>query len=304
MAHTFVNPTQVVQTAIALLRDDLVLAATVNRDYEAEFGGGNGTAVNVRVPATLKARSRALDATTSIVMDDLTESTVPVTLDEMLYSAVPVTDEDLTLRIEDFGRQVLAPQVIALVEALENKVAAEMLALPEAASLAYDPAKPENTFTAARKMLRDQGIPAAGLYAAVGTGVYADLLNAGALKDASQSGSEGALRDAIVGRIRGFNVLESNRLGDGDIVFYHRDAFTLAVRAPLVPSGVTHGESISENGFALRWITDYDADKLKDRSVVSTFVGTQAMSKKHLKADGTTEMVVPALRVDSTTNPA
>lgn len=304
MANTFVDPTQVVATALVLLRDDLALASTLNRDYEADFGGGKGATVNVRVPATLKARRRALDAGTPIVLDNITEDTVPVALTTMSYSAVPVTDEDLTLRVEDFARQVLAPQTQAIAEDVENLVVSTFQALPEDATVAYDAANPAATFTALRKALRDMGVPQSNLYAAVGTGVYADLLGAAQITDASMSGSTAALRDGQVGKVRGFTVIEDNRLADDEIVAYHGDAFTLAVRAPKVPSGVAHGETMSAEGFAVRWITDYDSDVLEDRSIVSTFLGCQAIPMKHLRADGTTEQITPAIRVLTSTVPA
>lgn len=302
MAHNFVNPDQVVGTAIALVRDDLVLAQTVNRDFEAEYGGGRGSSVNVRVPATLTARTRALGATTAITADELTEDTVAVALDEEAYSAVDVTDAVMTLNIQDFARQVLAPQTTALVEHVENKVAAEMSGLAEDVTIDWNASAPAKTFTAVRAKLRKLGIPAAGLYAACGVDVYAALLDSGVL-DMPQTGSNDALLNAEVRRLRGFNVFESNRLADDDIVFYHRDAFTLAVRAPLIPQGAAFGKSLAENGFALRWIKDYNSSTLQDRSVVSTFLGAQAMSVKHLKADGTTEMVTPAIRVNTTSTP-
>lgn len=280
MPNTFVNPTQVARTALALVGDDLVLAATVNRDFEANYQPGVGTSVNVRIPATLTARTRALDSTAAITLDDLTETTVPVALDNMAYSAVRVSDEDLTLRIEDFARQVLAPQLRALNEAVEAKVAAELQSVAETTTIAYDATKPADAFAAARKTLRDAGVPTTDLYAAVGTGAYADLLKSPLLRQVDQSGTSAALRDATIGRLHGFTVVESNRLADDEMIFYHADAFALAVRAPVVPAGVTFGQSMAENGFALRWIRDYDSLTLADRSIVSTFLGTTTMPMK------------------------
>jgi hypothetical protein len=311
VANTFVDPTSVVRLGLALVVQDLVLAATMNRDYEADFGGGKGATVNVRVPAVLAARDRGLHDTGAITADEILEDTVPVSITGAVYSAVFVDDADLTLSVEDFGRQVLAPQVLAVVENLEDKGVAAMQAVAETTSIAYDAAAPEKTFTAARKALRDLGIPASGLFAAVGTGIYADLLDAKAITDASQSGSTGALREATVGRVRGFEVVESNRLADKEMVFYHRSAFTLAIRAPKVPDGVSFGESKAEKGFAMRWIKDYDSMTTRERSVVSTFVGVQAMTvattEKHgeFLADGVTPnpdegkaiRVTPAIRV-------
>ncbi|MFG3715798.1 P22 phage major capsid protein family protein [Micromonospora sp. NPDC047730] len=305
MPHDFVIPEQVLSTAIALVRDDLMLAATVNRDYEDAFGGGRGTVVNVRTPNTLKARRRKMtDDGQEIVTDTVTESTIPVTMTEHVYSAVDVSDLQMRMDIADFTRQVTVPQVRGIVEDLENLVTETMQALPESVGLAYDPAKPHLTFTRARKMLRDLGLPAAGLWAAVGTGVYAELVDANALTDASQSGSTEALRNANVGRVRAFTVVENNRFDDDEIVFYGRDAFTLAIRAPYPPDGAAFSASQSDNGFAMTWVKDYDSKVLKDRSVFQTYAGCQAMQVKRLAKDGTTSLVTPALRVKTSTIPA
>lgn len=303
MAHNFVDPTQVVGVGLELVVQDLVLAATMSRDFEDEFGGGKGASVNVRVPAVLAARERALHETGAITVDEIVESTVPVALQTHAYSAVDVDDAHLTLEIEDFARQVLSPQTLAVVESIENRAVQTMQALPETTSIAWDAANPAKAFTAARKTLRDLGIPAAGMYAAVGTQVYADLLDSKALEDASQSGSTSALREAVVGRLRGFNVLESNRLGETEIVFYNRAAFALAVRAPKVPDGASFGKSQASNGFALRWVKDYDAARMSDRSVLSTFVGCQSMTVATTArdVDGKAIRQVPAIRIDTAT---
>ncbi|MDG4801715.1 P22 phage major capsid protein family protein [Micromonospora sp. WMMD980] len=302
--HEFLIPEQVLRTALGLIRDDLFIAATFNRDYESDFGGGKGASVNVRIPAVLKARRRTLaEAGTPIVVDKLKESTVAVKMTHMIYSAVDLTDEQMTFSIEDFTRQVTAPQLVAMVEDIENFCVETMQALPESVGIAYDPAAPELTFTRARKTLRDLGLPADGLWAACGTGVYANLVDAKAISDASQSGSTEALRNAGVGKVRGFNTVESNRLDDDEIVFYGRDAFTLAIRAPKVPAGAAKGESRSENGFAMRWVQDYDSNILADRSIFSTFIGAQALKYPRLDKndpDGFTE-IVPALRVKTGT---
>jgi len=299
--HTFVDPNKVVRTAIELVRADLVHTATVNRDFQAEFGGGKGATVDVKIPAVLgPARERSLHSTEAIVMDNLEEDTLPVTIDTHVYSAVRLSDGDLTLNIHDFAGQVLRPQTVSVVENLENRTVALLESAPAATGIdAYDPANPVRTFTQVRKQLRDLGLPVEGMFAAVGTKAYADLLEAKAITDASQSDSDNALRNAIAGRVRGFATYESNRLDENAIVFYNRNSFTVAIRAPRVPDGVSFGRSMGENGFALRWIQDYDASILHDRSVVSTFVGGRSMPVKLLNKNGTTSQVVPAVKVDA-----
>ncbi|MEU8655250.1 P22 phage major capsid protein family protein [Actinoplanes philippinensis] len=305
MPHSLVIPEQVLSTAIALVRDDLALAATVNRDYEDNFGGGRGTVVNVRTPNTLKARRRKLTADgTAITTDTVSEDTVPVTITEHVYSAVDVSDVQMRMEITDFTKQITVPQVRGIVEDLENLVVETMQALPESLTIPYAKATPHLTFTQARKMLRDLGLPADGLWAAVGTGVYAELVDANALTDASQSGSTEALRNANIGRLRGFTVVENNRFEDDEIVFYGRDAFTLAIRAPYPPDGAAFTASQSDNGFAMTWVKDYDSNILKDRSIFQTYAGCQSMKVKRLAKDGTTSLVTPAIRVRTSTVPA
>lgn len=279
-AHNFKAP-DAVALANVLTNDRLTLAKTLSRSFEDKFGGGKGATINVAVPALLMSRRRNLHSTDPIVLDAITQGdTFPLSLSDMLYSAVRLDDADLTLDLQDFGRQVLNPQVTAVAEDVERVAVSALTGSPLTAVAdlgGYDIAKPENLFTRARKALRDRSLPTEGMFAAVGTGVYADLLDAGALKDASQSGSNAALRQAIVGNVRGFDVLESNALEDDEIIFYNRNSFHLAVRAPIVPAGVAFGAAQASNGFAMRWIRDYDSVTLADRSVVSTFVGAGAV---------------------------
>lgn len=291
MANTFYTPEAVARLAIALVTDDMVLASTVNRDFEADFGGGKGDTVNVRVPAVLTGRTRGLAATDAITVDSITESSVPVALTEHAYSAVRLSDADLTLNLEDFGRQVLAPQTLAIAEYIEDTVVEQMQSVAQHTTIAFG-SDVAATFADARKALRDMGVPSGNLYAAVGTGIAADILKSDLFRKVDWAGTDGALREAVIGKIHGFTVIESNRLAEDEAVFYHTAAFTLAVRAPRVPEGVTYGASVSANGFAARQIRDYDPTTLADRSVVSTFIGAAVMPLK--KKSGT---FTPAIRV-------
>lgn len=283
--HTF-TAAQVAKVAVALAAEDSFLSALVNRNFENDLlgGGGKGKTVNVKVPGALIARERGIDEIdAAITLDTITESTIPVTLGTHAYSAVPLSEGDLTLNIEDYSAQVLAPQVAAVVDFCEEEVASLIRNHTEwndASAPDYDPANPVKTLTAIRKRLRDNGVPQSGMNLVVGTAVYADLLEANAIQDASASGSTEALREGNVGRVRGFNVVESTRVDDNDIIAFHRDAVTLAVRAPIVPAGAAFGQSISEKGFSLRYLRDYDVTKTVDRSMVSTFVGAAKMPLK------------------------
>lgn len=280
MPNDFYTAEQAAQVSVALTQEDAVLAALINRDAATGVfeGGGKGRTVNIKVPSALIARDRGIDdVTTAIILDSLSETTVPITLGSHLYNAIGLSEGDMSLNIADFSAQVLAPQVDAVSDKIEHEVAEAFSAVELDDSITFSESNPVPTFTKLRKALRDRGIPQSNLNLVVGTGIYATLLDAGAITDASQSGSTEALREANVGRLRGFTIVESTRLDDGEILAFHRDAFTLAVRPPVVPQGASFGAAASGGGFAMRYLRDYDVMHTQDRSLVSTFAGVAAM---------------------------
>ena len=294
MANTWIttNSGKIARVALATLSEDVVLGQTVHRDFDNEFGGGSGDTVNVRVPATLASRTYAAGNryTTPITYDDLTEASVPVALDTILYSAVRLPDEELTLDIESFSAQVTAPQAEAVAQGLEDAIATEMNGIAATAGLQF-PLNPSegdmlDVFADARKALRDANVPTSGLWAAVGTSVASAIIKDPAFRRVDASGSTGALRDATIGRIHGFTVVESNKITTDDALFYHRDAFALATRAPQVPRGAGAGASVSAYGYAMTWTADYDPNYLADRSVVRALAGTAILDAgRVVKAD-------------------
>lgn len=291
MAHTFNLDINAVATVAAkLVGLDFNLAALVSRDVEAEFSPGKGNKVRVPVPAAIPTRTRGVyDKTTALVADELSEQYIEVSLDDHIYNLAVLSEGDLSLSIESYGNQVLAPQTRAIAAKVEALTAATMSATPAATGITYSADAPAKAFTAARRRLRDNGVPDdAILRAAVGSSVYGDLLDA----------PVGHGFDAD-GKVRGFEVIESTRLDSEDIVAFIPQAFTLVVRAPKVPQGAAYGASIvtpvldEDHGaqFAVRVINDYDSNVAADRSLVGTFAAVQSMPLPVDNEDGTVSLI-------------
>jgi hypothetical protein len=285
--NTFLTAPQIAAAALGLLRRDIVLPATVYRNVENNFRAGSGATVNIRKPATAVARtySEALrDAGTQITVDPLTETLVPVVMDTHIYSAVACTDEQLTLSIVNFGAQVLDPQTVVVAEASENVLAAKMNALAPGAdpvTIAADGGDAHAAIIKARMLLNKANVPAGDRFLAVSPDVEAALLTDPERRLVTYDGGgpkgQTALTDAIVGRLYGFTILTSNALTAKTAVAYHRDAFAFVMRAPVVPDGAPFGKSAADSGIAMRWIRDYDAAFLRDRSIVSTLAGATTL---------------------------
>lgn len=273
MPNTFLKPTVIARTALGLLMREIVLPQLVWRDAVRDFTGAQGDTVTVRVPARATARTRALRSAGPITVDDLTETAIPVQLTTDVYHAAGLSDEELTLDIGDFGAQVLMPQIKGVAEGLENLVAGVMSAAAYPTSLVLDATKPEDTLTDAGAALSKANVPKSDRFAVVGPDMAARFLKSEAIKRVDASGSDSALRDAMINRVSGFTIFESNAIGAGIGYAFHRTAYVLGTRAPVVPQGATSGGTEQYAGFAMRWIRDYDALNLRDRSIVNSYAG-------------------------------
>ena len=272
------TPAQVGEVAMTLAKGAFQLASLVTRYGPDEFTSGRGDTVFLNVPGVLTASSRALDdVTTSIVLDSLSEREEPIKLATHAISAVGLSEKDLSLDLVDFGRQVLAPQTDAVVDKIESAIERVLAGLP-VTDADYSASDPIALFSAARRELRNRGIDVAAekLVAIVGGNVVDALFDSGAL-DFDKTGSADALRDGSLGRIRGFEAVESGKVAADEVVFMTTGALYLASRAPKVPEGAPFGQIVNAGGFSLRYLRDYDPMHTQDRSVVSTFVGAGVM---------------------------
>jgi hypothetical protein len=294
VANTFLKAERIAAAALGLLEREIVLPALVWRDAGGSFRGAAGDTISIRVPARTTARTRPLRGSRPtasegegiITMDELVETKVDVTLDEAIYSAVPITDEELALDITSFGQQILAPQVRAVAEGLENKLAAQMLNANYAHTLTLDTSDPYNTLVDARVQMNIDNIPMSGRTAVVGANLEGVFLKSEHLSMADKAGDNSALRDAAIGRVAGFGpVYVSNALPPDVGFIFHKTAYVLSMQAPVVPDGASYGTSQSYSGMAMRWIRDYDFRNVLDRSLVDVYAGTNYI------ADGDTNEV-------------
>lgn len=271
MPNTIITRENVSGLAAEMLARSLTLPQTVQRIPSTDYSGSGGTTI-VRVPQRLSANQQARGA--QIVYSDLNETAIPVELSHW-YSAAKVSDEELTLDLVDFGRQVLGPMVAAVAEAGEDRLANVINAVPVTVPVAAN-ADTSDTKTAileAREQLVTNDVPAGGRYLAVSPSVASRLFMVQDFVRVDASGSPSALRDASLGSIFGLQVVESSALDDGEAAVYHSSAFAFATMAPANPDGAASAKSSTVQGIALRLLQDFDVGVLSDVIAVSTFGG-------------------------------
>ncbi len=300
MANIFQKGTKFAQTALALLRrSSRGIALFTTRYGVADFKGAVGDVINVKRPPVLRARDKGWRSNNAIVFDRLAQTKIQIKLDKHLYSAVELSPEEETLDEIDYVRDVQAPQVQALEDAVENLWPTALRAVDFVYEVTYNPNAGESTAAAAkqsdprkvasraRKLFTDAHVPLTGRYWLVGSAVAEAIRDYGKLLDVDTAGIPEALREGVVSRLSGFTVVEMDSLGENESYFTHESAIAIANVAPAVPQGVTKGGGVaSGNGLALTQLWDYDSDHLKDRSIVHAFAGATAVLDPEVDADG------------------
>ena len=266
---------------IPLLRRSVVLPNTVARVPGDEYTGPNGGTITLRVrqPRSASTQENPGDEITytSIDEDDVDVSVIHI------YDGVQLTDQELSLELVSFATQVSAPQVASVATGIEDELAAAMNDVTADATDVSD-SNVDDYILEAREVLGQNNVPMGDRFCAVSPAAATLVLGLDNFeRNLPASGDASALREAIIGRYRGFTFVESNGLTGGDedvsLVFYHRSGFAFTQRAPVPPRGAAQSASVSDSGFGLRQIFDYDADHATDRSLLSSFAGASVVDE-------------------------
>jgi hypothetical protein len=268
---------------LELFQREQLLSMLITRIGGDQFKGALGDTITMRTNDRLVARARAYTWRTRpapIVLDDITgyEDGIPIKLDTHLYSATGLTDEHLTLDEIEFAREVLRPQAQAVGDELNARALTAFRAADWKRSFAATAGTdPHKVAVEAHRLLNaDKTAPTTGRFFLIGSDVAADWLVSDRLSKYEWSGETGtpAVRNATIGSLSNTPVIVHSELDPQEAYLLQKGSLVLANLAPVVPQGVVAGRTgVSAAGFAARWIMDYDASYLTDRSIVSTFSG-------------------------------
>lgn len=292
MAHTLWTPEQAARATVAALRHQTLLPRTVRQDFSQEFVAGRGQTVNVLGPvsagqANVYTKAQR-DAREAIQFNELDQTWFPVTLEDQVYNAIRLPDDFATFTLTNLTQQVLRPQAESVVDELASPLIDEMTAITNTdgvdeatvPDLAVDGSNMAAVLIGLRRVLNGRKVPTAGRTVAVGANAEAALLQNEMLQKVNESGSSDVLRNAVLGRLFGFEIIADPTLPDDFILAYHKDAFAHVTRPSRQPEGAAKSSTVAEGGYALRWIQHYNPLQLEDQSVVDTFYGATTLDAK------------------------
>jgi hypothetical protein len=279
-----VKEKKVVQYSLPVMARTLVAPYLVTRYAGENFVGAKGDTVNMKIDE-LKAVARDYEWRTRnapIVLDDIGGgASMPVKLNKHIYSATALTDEHMKMDTVQLAGEVVTPQAKALAADYEAKVVAGWRTMSLAddlilGALDLSDLDPYLYLLEANRVLTARKVaPKQGRFAIVGSDVAAAFLASDRLSRYDSTGETGtpALRDAVIGKVANTVIIEHEGLNPKEGYLASTTALILANLAPEVPAGATTGATFSQGGFAMRWIADYDPNYLRDRSIVSSFLG-------------------------------
>ncbi len=282
MANTLWTPEQAARSTLAALRYLTTLPRTVRQDFSSDFVPGVGNVVNILNPISAgtarvyTAANRA--ARDAIVFDDLSQDTIPVTITDQVYKAVRLPDDFATFSLVSLEQQVLRPQAESVVDGVTAPLLTEMNGVAVDAGvplLLADGSNALDVLIELRAVLNDRKVPMTDRYFAITPAAEAAFLRLDQLQKVNESGTDGVLREAIIGRLFGFTIVVDPGLEQS--VAYHRDAFAHVTRPSRNPEGAAKSATVAQDGFALRWLQHYNPLQLEDQSVVDTFVGAETL---------------------------
>lgn len=279
MPNTYLKPEKYVALALASLEKKTILPMAFTKVDGSVFKGARDDKVTVfRTPGITRARDYDWRTRTApIVFDRIARTETTLTMKDHIYNAVPITDEELTLDITSFNQEVLDPQMTAVAERAEGKV--------------WNALKNDNSFKRTdlevnssnrvleellkvKSVLDAQGTPKSNRRLIVGPDMANWIRLSDDLLKYDPSQATTVFRQATLGRIADFDIIEFHGIEDGSFYAVHQTALVFANMAPASPEGATYSARQSYNGWALRVLKDYDPNYLRDRSIVSMFGGT------------------------------
>lgn len=209
MPGTYLTPSTIANEALMLLSDRLVGTALFRRNHQEAFNGAPkiGTSISVRRCGVGTVTTVGATTQPSLTYGHLTETSVQVPIEKHSIIPVAIDDSDLTLKIDDFSKQVLEPQINQLAQTVNTYTLTKLQEIPTVGG-------PSSSAPAALissvadlalvdQTLNDQQVPIDSRLHIVSSALNANLLSITGLQKVNEAGNSDVLRRASVGEVMG-----------------------------------------------------------------------------------------------------
>jgi hypothetical protein len=118
MSNTTLTPSIITKEALVVLKNSLVMAKNVTREYDSRFavsGAKIGATANLRKQPRYLGREGE-----SLQVEGANESFVPLTINRLSGVDITFSTTDLTLNVNDFREQFLKPAMVSLANKIDS----------------------------------------------------------------------------------------------------------------------------------------------------------------------------------------
>ena len=260
--------TIVANEALEIVRENIVLARRVNRDYREEVKS-YGETVKVTIGGEYTANDKVAGA--SVQAQDSERSAVSISLNKHKETTFLIEDVEQAKSSTNIIKEDGKAAIKSLANAVEDDLGA-LIANLTAEKGASNAALTDATIRECMTALDDEAVPTDERTLVVSAANKAALLGLSRFSEAQSIGTQAAvqaLTKGQLGEIYGFQTFMSQRTpkpGAVHNVAFHRNAFALVVRdlpAKIGDDG-TYQTIVKDpvSGLSLRMTMSYDANKL------------------------------------------
>lgn len=204
MANNFITMQNIAREILPLLKENLVMPMTVNRDYSQDFIG-KGDTILVEKPAVFVADEFG----GTINLQDITETSVAVKMDKIADVSFKISSKDLALSMPQFRTKYLESAALAIAEKINRDGLKLYKDIPYYYGVSGTTPDSLEDFAQAEKILNDNKVPMDQRFAVWDTAAKAKFQILDAIVHAEKSGTTAALRQGAIGDVAGFMNLMS-----------------------------------------------------------------------------------------------
>lgn len=306
--HLKVKPAEIIEASTEALYDKLVISNTITKRSDAKkFYAAEGDTLTQKVKGTLPVRNYAArnDRSQPMVADEYKETKVKVTISQdRPYSLVKLTDEQRDWDFQDGWGDIVDAQMDTVSGKMEQGNLDNILTAPYEYIQMLDNSKAAlaelkerdqdpyfNAIVDAKLALKKMRTPGDKLFALVGLDLATEIVKSNKLVKVVGTGAEALSNDSI-GTIAGVDLIASTHIEADQIIMYAQSGFLMFTGTPSVPKSVPFGTTTNANGFALRWLMDYDTGFATDRSLFDSYAGYSTVKDRIAVYNGESQHVV------------
>jgi hypothetical protein len=211
MANTILTPDMITREALDILHQKAVFIGSINRQYDDRFaqsGAKIGESLRIKMPNVYEVTDGAV-----LNVQDTTQESQTLTVATRKHVGLSFTAQELTMKLDEFSKQILDPAVSILAAKMEADALSMIkdvccIVDQDATAFTYD------TLLAGREVLNDNLAPMDNQRTALLSSRHSRKIAKDIVNLANPNAAAGGtFREGFLAHASGFDIMESSMIG-------------------------------------------------------------------------------------------